>query len=136
MFFSQQDFHLSGLLVTSMTLYERPKTPSKRPRSSNENHIGPLDQPNEDRTRRKSLFNAKSSNPNSRRNSMEQQPSHDFDDEENEMFIHQAAEIDEKFFIQPPQSKVEIFVKSMQATDETEAELEDIEGSDDDDDDV
>ncbi len=47
-------------------------------------------------------------------------------DEEHELFINQAAEIDDKFIASSTQPKVEIFVKRFPNKNE---ELEDIEGS-------
>ena len=126
-----------------MTLYERPKSAKEKPRSNNVTHEDVYI------PRRKSSY-AKTSNPGSRRNSQSGDPVLPFnrhlDDEENEMFISQAAEIDEKFYLaesnneenttalQQQQSqqtapKVEIFVKKMQV-DQDENELEEIDGSD------
>ena len=119
-----------------MTLYERPKSAKEKPRSNNVTHDDVYI------PRRKSL--AKTSNPGSRRNSSGE-PILPFnphlDEEENEMFISQAAEIDEKFYLEdeaqqaavqqaPP--KVEIFVKKMQV-DQDENEVEEIDGSDEED---
>ena len=124
-----------------MTLYERPKSAKEKPRSNNVTHEDVYI------PRRKSSY-AKTSNPGSRRNSQSGDPVLPFnrhlDDEENEMFINQAAEIDEKFYIaesnneenttalqqsQQTAPKVEIFVKKMQV-DQDENELEEIDGSD------
>ena len=116
-----------------MTLYERPKSAKEKPRSNNITHEDVII------PRRKSI-NAKHSNPGSRRNS-QSDPILPFnphlDEEENEMFLSQAAEIDEKFYLEDehpsasvaPPPKVEIFVKKMQV-DQDENEVEDIDGSD------
>ena len=130
-----------------MTLYERPKSAKEKPRSNNVTHEDVYI------PRRKSSY-AKTSNPGSRRNSQSGDPVLPFnrhlDDEENEMFISQAAEIDEKFYLaesnneenttalqqsQQTAPKVEIFVKKMQV-DQDENELEEIDGSDIEDDNV
>ena len=118
-----------------MTLYERPKSAKEKPRSNNVTHEDVYI------PRRKSINSAKNSNPGSRRNS--QDPVLPFnphlDEEENEMFISQAAEIDEKFYLEDeaqqvpvPPPKVEIFVKKMQV-DQDENEVEEIDGSDEED---
>ena len=133
------DKTLNSLIVNRMTLYERPKSAKEKPRSNNVTHEDVYI------PRRKSSY-AKTSNPGSRRNSQSGDPVLPFnrhlDDEENEMFINQAAEIDEKFYIaesnneealqqqsQQTAPKVEIFVKKMQV-DQDENELEEIDGSD------
>ena len=157
--FRDFDKTLNSLMVNRMTLYERPKSSKEKARSNNITHEDVYV------PRRKSIY-AKSSNPGSRRNSAGSasgEPVLPFnrhlDDEENEMFISQAAEIDEKFYIadqdhiigtqnhelaqnqqqqQSSQSnapKVEIFVKKMQV-DQDENELEEIDGSDIEDDNV
>lgn len=111
-------------MVTSMKLYERPKgnTPKLKRKTETETKA------NEgEKNAVKSSFSVnKTSTPNSRRNSMEQ-PIPIFNsvtDEENEMFLNQATEIDEKFYLEKP--KVEIFVKKFNHKD-----LEDIDASDD-----
>lgn len=125
-----------------MKLYERPKGNNAKQRSTNENHPSVISGSVESRL--KSSFNAKTSNPNSRRGSLEAPIPPIFNsvtDEENEMFLNQAAEIDEKFYLKrptspnssnsemtPQQPKVEMFVKIF-----NHEELEDIEGSDEED---
>ena len=132
--FRDFDKTLSSLIVNRMTLYERPKSAKEKPRSNNVTHEDVYI------PRRKSL--AKTSNPGSRRNSSGE-PILPFnphlDEEENEMFISQAAEIDEKFYLEDEQAaaaqpppKVEIFVKKMQV-DQDENEVEEIDGSDEED---
>lgn len=126
-------------MVTSMKLYERPKGNNGKQRSTNENHPSAISSGSvESRLQRKSSFNAKTSNPNSRRGSLEAPILpilNSVTDEENEMFLNQAAEIDEKFYLKQAaetqaqqQPKVEIFVKRF-----NQEELEDIEGSDEED---
>ena len=118
-----------------MKLYERPSTPKReRPRSSNENYNTRLN--NEDQTKSSYAFNTvNGSKPGSRRSSIEQLIlTNSVNDEENELFLNQATELDEKFYLDgscskppTPPPKVEIFVKKFPQHHE---ELEDIEGSD------
>ena len=128
-----------------MKLCERPnKTSLNKSRGrlqsdSNENTVNPPEKSRRSSINAKSLNNSRG---NSRKNSLDQSGIPVFNtemNEENEMLLNEATQIDEKFYlneeisehsemqeVEKPQPKVEIFVKRFPLNHE---ELEDIEGS-------